>query len=222
MRQGDQRAALAYYQEALIHFRAIGDYEGIALVCSNLGHFELEAGNLDAALVLLRESLALRRAFGDSRWLPTSLNLIAVIALRQGHLETALALLDESLAHCRQFVDQHAMIKHTLEVLARATSSTGARVWTAEIHGAIARLDQITPREPWDQPAYEQQLAADQTRLDPLSWQLAWDKGYGRDMAAMLAVANEFCHTLRVRHAVTAASPPPTRSPQRPASQEGH
>jgi tetratricopeptide (TPR) repeat protein len=96
-RQGESDPARAWYEDALVRYRALDDISGIADSLHGLATLRFNAGDYAGALASYQESLALRQRIGDPRAIASSLNNIGGTYSQMGLYDDALASLNESL-----------------------------------------------------------------------------------------------------------------------------
>jgi non-specific serine/threonine protein kinase len=124
MRQGEYRAALALYQEALALRRDLGDTPGIASSLVSVANVLYETAEYSQAEALYAEGLALYITLGDRWGSATALNNQGMAARGQSQYERATALLQEALARRRDLGDQRA-VAESLNNLGLVASAQG-------------------------------------------------------------------------------------------------
>jgi non-specific serine/threonine protein kinase len=129
--QGDYRAAVAFIEESLTLWRALGDIQGIADALSNLGYVSLHQGDYIATRALYQESLDLNRQIGNDQGCADCLSHLGSAAFYQGDTSTAQALHQESLAIWRRLGD--------LEGVAYALNNIGDLLFAHADYAAAAQ-----------------------------------------------------------------------------------
>jgi len=104
--QSDYPAAQALQEDALEHWRALGDRFGIADCLHTLGRYAIDRGEYAPARALLEESLGIRRELGDRREVANSLRNLGDVATNLGDLLVAKTRYEESLAIFRDLGDR--------------------------------------------------------------------------------------------------------------------
>jgi tetratricopeptide (TPR) repeat protein len=97
--EGDHAAARAHLEEALVHWRAVGDRRSCAALLHDLGEENQALGDLPAARASFLESLGLSRDLGDGVGVARALLALASLAAAQGRPEPAARLLGALAAH---------------------------------------------------------------------------------------------------------------------------
>jgi len=95
--QADLKEANAHLQEALQHYRDVGDTRGIAETLNHLGWVALYAGDIDRGQALSDEALALHEQRADMRGVALSLTNLGAVALQRGELGRARSLYERAL-----------------------------------------------------------------------------------------------------------------------------
>jgi predicted ATPase/class 3 adenylate cyclase len=106
---GDYGPAVAYLEESLALYRALGDQTGIASVLNGLGIAAYAQGDYARAAALQDENLVLARAGGDQRAIAIALINLGLCRLSQGDADAALALFQESEASFRALREPHGL-----------------------------------------------------------------------------------------------------------------
>jgi DNA-binding CsgD family transcriptional regulator len=94
----DDARATPLAEEALAHYRALGDTRGIAATLNLLGALARGQKDFAAARVFCEEALALWRELGEPGWTALALDNLALVAHWQGQDERTEALLTEALS----------------------------------------------------------------------------------------------------------------------------
>jgi len=160
-RDGDDEAAMALYQEALVLYRRYrgDDYTEIASLLSNLSNLHRRAGDLAAAEGALRQTVELERRLyaGDSANLAYSLYKLGRVLLERGEMEEAEALMRESQAMFAAIYGSHdwtaaltvtglARVLHAdgREAEAAALLETGLADWLPDLaeHPAVVAAEE--------------------------------------------------------------------------------
>ncbi len=118
--QGELRAALEHFEEALGIERSLGEEAGVARALNNLGLVMRELGEHEAARTALEESLVVHRRLGDDRGLGSVLGNLLAVAWGEGDLAAAEALGVEALEIYRRLGDHHGVAQtvHNLGLVA--------------------------------------------------------------------------------------------------------
>jgi predicted ATPase/DNA-binding SARP family transcriptional activator len=122
--QRDMARAIAYHEDSLTLYRAVGDQHGMAESLNNLGIQALVLRNFEQALPPLQESLQLYRALGDKFGIANALNSLGSLAKYSGDPERAVVWYTESLAFYRE-LDHQGWIAGTLHNLALVATDQG-------------------------------------------------------------------------------------------------
>jgi predicted ATPase len=109
--QGDYERAVAFYQDSLALFQAMGDSRQSAECLYNLGVVAQHQGAYGQAVRFTEESLVIRRAVGDTAGMAESLSLLGLVATWQSDYKRAEALLAESLALYRARKDRQGVAR---------------------------------------------------------------------------------------------------------------
>jgi excisionase family DNA binding protein len=88
--QGDQPRARAFYERALVIYRALGDHERTAGMLRGLGSSAIDRGEIELAISLLEESLALAQEAGAAWEVAAATNLLGTAVTIRGDLSGAL------------------------------------------------------------------------------------------------------------------------------------
>lgn len=120
---GEYGVSKCWHEEALTHFRTIGEQNGVANALGNLATIAHHTGDLDAARRLREEGLAIQRKTGDQRGISMFLQNLGNLHSHCGRHEEAIACLTESLDIRREMGDKDD-IAHSLFNLAAALYET--------------------------------------------------------------------------------------------------
>jgi tetratricopeptide (TPR) repeat protein len=105
----DQEAfvnATAYYEQALLILRAIGDRREEHLALKELGNIALEQGDYDHARANYEQALTCFRQIGDRQSESSTLNRLGLLYHNLGDEEAALAYSQEALAIAQEIGDR--------------------------------------------------------------------------------------------------------------------
>ncbi|MCC7143674.1 MAG: protein kinase [Candidatus Eisenbacteria bacterium] len=97
--------AHAYFEEAIRHFRAIGDRVSLVSSIGNIAMASLALGDTDGAILRNQEQIALARELGDRRGLATALNNLGLLNWATQRPSEALVHLNESIRIMRDLND---------------------------------------------------------------------------------------------------------------------
>ena len=122
--QGDLARAAELFEEALAHYRELGDEGGAAAVLVELGQVVRAQGDHERAAALSEESLELGRRLGEPRIAAIALGTLGRVESHRGNLEAAISRHEESLALFRGLGHQWG-IAFTLANLAVAALGRG-------------------------------------------------------------------------------------------------
>ena len=180
----DYDAAQARYEAAAEIYREVGDVRGQSIVTQNLAIAHELSGDVDGAVPLLEESVELARAAGDPAHVASTLHVLGSLLARRGDLDRAVPLVLESLELGR---GENALTVECLETLASVVDPvTGATLLGAaeaqrEATGAV--------RQPDEQPAVDDLVAALQAALKPDALEVALERGRRTELAAAVELA---------------------------------
>ncbi|HEU0116092.1 MAG TPA: tetratricopeptide repeat protein, partial [Thermomicrobiales bacterium] len=104
--QGDFAAATAYADQALAHYRAVGDRRGEATALFNLGIAAERQAEYRRSIACYEEGVAIVRELGDRHRLAKGLNGLGLAVANAGDAARGEALLEESLAIKREIGDR--------------------------------------------------------------------------------------------------------------------
>ena len=182
----DHVAAQERYEAAAEIHRAAGDVRGQSIVTQNLAIAHELSGDLDGAAALLEESVELARRAGDPAHVASTLHVLGSLLARRGETGRAVPLVLESLELAR---GENVLTVECLETLAGVVDPvTGATLLGAaeaqrEATGAV--------RQPDEQPAVDELVAALEAALKPEAFEVALERGRRTEMddAVELAMA---------------------------------
>jgi tetratricopeptide (TPR) repeat protein len=180
----DYDAAQARYEAAADIYRELGDVRGQSIVTQNLAIAHELSGDLDGAVPLLEESVELARAAGDPAHVASTLHVLGSLLARRGDIDRAVPLVLESLELGR---GENALTVECLETLASVVDPvTGATLLGA----AEAQRDATgAVRQPDEQPAVDDLVAALQAALKPDALEVALERGRRTELAAAVELA---------------------------------
>ncbi|HEU0116862.1 MAG TPA: tetratricopeptide repeat protein, partial [Thermomicrobiales bacterium] len=104
--QGDFDAATTYADQALAHYRAVGDRRGEAIALLSLGTAADRQGDYRHAIAFYEAGVAILRELGDRHRLAKGLNGLGLALSNAGETARGEALLEESLAIKRELGDR--------------------------------------------------------------------------------------------------------------------
>ncbi len=180
----DHEAAQARYEAAAAIYRELGDVRGQSIVTQNLAIAHELTGDPDGAVPLLEDSVELARAAGDPAHLASTLHVLGSLLARRGDVDRAVPLVLESLELAR---GENVLTVECLETLAGVVDPvTGATLLGAaeaqrEATGAV--------RQPDEQPAVDELVAALQSALKPDALEVALERGRRTEPAAAVELA---------------------------------
>jgi predicted ATPase len=180
--QGDLVAAAALLEESAALARGLGRTMILAMSLRRLGFIAHAGGDSARAASYLETSLGLAREVGDRQGMAWALTVLGRVAVEQAEYERAADLLAEAW-HVFGDLGNRDALAYTIEglaglMLARAPHPEGA-LYAARLYGAAEALRMAinSPLPPFDQPAYERNLAAARRGLDEGAWTAAWAEG---------------------------------------------
>jgi predicted ATPase/DNA-binding SARP family transcriptional activator len=104
---GENERAVRLLDDALYHFRELGDDAGSVRSLNRLGVAAWRQGKYERAVALFEEALRLATALGDRRERASALVNLGVVATHHGDYPTARERLEEALALYRTLGDRH-------------------------------------------------------------------------------------------------------------------
>jgi predicted ATPase/DNA-binding SARP family transcriptional activator len=178
----DYAAAQERYEAAAEMYRDLGDVRGQSIVTQNLGVVHELRGELDPAAELLEESVELARRAGDPAHIASTLHVLGSLLARRGELERAVPLVLESLelSHGVQTIECLETLAAVVDPVTGATL-LGAAEAEREATGAV--------RQPDEQPAVDDLVAALQAALKPDALEVALERGRRTDLGDAVALA---------------------------------
>jgi predicted ATPase/DNA-binding SARP family transcriptional activator len=178
--------AQARYEAAAAIYREAGDVRGQSIVTQNLAIVHELRGELDRAAMLLEESVELARRAGDPAHVASTLHVLGSLLARRGEVERAVPLVLESFELGRA-AGENVLMVECLETLASVVDPvTGATLLGAaeaqrEATGAV--------RQPDEQPAVDELVAALEAALKPEALAVALERGRRLDLDAAVELA---------------------------------
>ncbi len=109
-RQGNYEAAIAFLQESIDSYQALGDKNGLAEALLHLGLSRAYARRFSEARSLIEQSLALSREMYNTRLLGHTMDSLARMAWIQGDIEATRTLAEESLQIGSQLDEVRAQV----------------------------------------------------------------------------------------------------------------
>jgi predicted ATPase/transcriptional regulator with XRE-family HTH domain len=176
--RGNLNRATIYSEQALTLCRDVHDRFGTAYALCNLGRIALEQADNPRAQAAIEESLALLRELGER-------GLSAEVLLEQGRLARALnnpvqaaQLLHETLTQLSE-LGMTRDVPACLAELAGVAGVLGKPARAAQLYGAVEALREAAgiPLAPVYCAAYERDVVATRSQLDPIAWERAWRAG---------------------------------------------
>ncbi len=137
--QGVVRARQCY-DEALEHYRALGDRHGIALALENSGVLAPFGGDTVAARRLLEESLEIRRELGDQVGIAAATRFLGQLAMGRGDYANARSLQEECL-DIERALGNTILVAADLESLAAIARETGDDAEVRRLDAESTELD---------------------------------------------------------------------------------
>jgi hypothetical protein len=158
----------------------------------NLGHLEVDAGNLDRATQLLREALAIDQKEGDIPGVAHALEMLAAASLRAGRAREGRQLLSSSLGPVVSSGDT-GLLTTALELSACIAAELGDGLSAARLAGAaeaVRRLGGMPIPEP-EAALLERFLAPARATVAPQAWAgaLAAGRALTQEQAVTLLVS---------------------------------
>ena len=202
-RQRDYARSVAFIEEGLARYRALGDETGIALALLNLGATLGTAGDAAGAVPLLTESLTRFEALGDLRSIATLQAVLgAALPTRAIWRQRPSSLLASLTGHARLGDPWH--VTSSLLVLVGIQMHRERWEAAARLLGAAQALGERVSSAHDDTYDYAGLGAAIQAHLDAEHFTAAWTDGYALTFDQAVAAA-------------LALAVPPSSPPSRPA-----
>jgi predicted ATPase/class 3 adenylate cyclase len=188
----DVRTARAFFEEALLIRRRIGEPRAIALTASNLAGLVLDAGEIDYADTLSDEALTAARNLDYKGMIAAVLSTRAIISLIRNDIQSAGAQIREGIEMARDAhtLDEAATLLSAAGTLAAKQTEplTAATLWSAseEAHsrGVIEEAQAAATLRAQSQPD-TRAATPDQT-----TWDEAWKTGAELSLDDALALAH--------------------------------
>ncbi len=177
---GDHARALTHHREALTIARRIGGPAAVTHPLLNLGRVLVLAGNHHEAGVALLEALENAQLLGDVAAESAALQSLSQSALAQGDVAAAAGHLAAGIDLVRRS-QSGILTAATLEAVASVVRRGGATVDAARLLGAAEAAWAAIggSREAADQPAWDEDMEAIRSTLDPEALDAAWAAGRG-------------------------------------------
>lgn len=176
--EGDAARARSLGEESLRVARAIGNRWLMAAALHLLALTTHGVGDYRAARARYEESIALRRELGEPQGLGISLGLFGLLAFQEKDYTAARALWHESLV-LLQRLGSRWHVGNVLAMVAALPVALARPVETAQLAGAVARINEISPGIPVPliMPAFEEALRRSRQQLDKATFDAAWAEG---------------------------------------------
>lgn len=123
-RRNDWRAAEAWYEQALVQWKAVDDARGMGSVLGRIGSIRFRLDDAEGARRYLTQSLQQEERAGDGRRISDALRRLAMVREREGALKDAATLFDRALKTVEPLNDD-ARLSHCLQHLGRMKERLG-------------------------------------------------------------------------------------------------
>jgi non-specific serine/threonine protein kinase len=191
----DDRAALPFFEEALVVARIVGDPQSLAGVLLDLGSSRFELGDAEQAKAMFIEVLHVSHQAGDATGHAVALVNLADIAIRHDHdLVAADAFTRQSLDAWRAQGGRRLRFASVLlDSFARIALAGGFLPRAVRLMGATAVIREMIslPFEGPYEAMHEQQLTETRQALGNDAWERAWREGRAMSLEQALAYATE-------------------------------
>jgi len=188
---GEYEPAWKHLEASLSLVRKIGSPLNITIF-QNLGELAVRQGDYRKGKTYLEEGLRLALEAKDKWEIGANLGTQGWIALRLGDFEQVRQFLGESIA-VRQEIGEKGGIAWCLEKLAESAALLEAPEKAARILGKAAslRLMVKSPVNSADKPEYDQLLSFLRERIEPETFQSAWEAGAIMSLDGVINLALE-------------------------------
>jgi non-specific serine/threonine protein kinase len=190
--KGDYRRAVAFHEEALALWRALGHTRGIAGSLLNLGNVAFWKGDYRRAVAFHGEALALWRVLGETWGIAFSLLNLGNVAFWKGDYGEMVALLHEAIL-LGSNIGARGLMAEGLESLAWVAVAAGQPERAARLSGAAEALREalVVPLRPVQQAGHDQAVQAMRATLGEEAFAAAWAVGRALPLEAAIAMALE-------------------------------
>ncbi|HTK07049.1 MAG TPA: tetratricopeptide repeat protein [Ktedonobacteraceae bacterium] len=189
LNEGKRDEARPLLQECITLARKSGDSRAIAEALSVMGLLHLNERNYTAALACFEECRGILKRRDDRSTLSYCLADLGSLAIHQGDMVRARPLIDEALSISLQLKDRW-FIASCLERLGEIEASEQHFHLAVELWGSAAALREkiAAPIPSIERSAYEHAMAIVRTHLSDAAFQAAWQNGYQKRSAQVLAI----------------------------------
>jgi CHAT domain-containing protein/tetratricopeptide (TPR) repeat protein len=142
---GEKEHAVEFFDQALDLFRAAGDRQGQAQALSNLGHVNIDLGNVKKAISYLNQALTIWQEVGDRREEALTLTAMGLAHTSIGEMEIAIEQHNRAALLCRRIGDQVSTAV-TLNGMAYVYNSLGDTDKALELYIEALRLYRLAGR----------------------------------------------------------------------------
>lgn len=188
--QAQYAEAEAFLLECLAMEREGGTPEGLAVTLNSLGEVARIQGKHEAAAAFYQESLDLYWSLNYPIGVAVLLHNLGCLELQSKNYQEAVSRFKLSLIQL-QTTDEHLQIAKGIIGLGRALFHLGDAAQAVRLFGKADTLLQIGggQLDPFDDAAYQSDLAQTQTQLKAQEWQAAWQEGYAMPLERILGTA---------------------------------
>lgn len=123
-KRNDWRAAEAWYEQALVQWKAVDDARGLGSVLGRIGSVRFRMDDVDGARRFLTQALQQEERIGDARHISDALRRLAMVREREGALKDASTLFERALKLVEP-LDDAARISHCVQHLGRMKERLG-------------------------------------------------------------------------------------------------
>lgn len=192
-KQGDEAAAIAYFERCLVLDEQRQNAYGRALDLANLAAAHLYLGHHEQTLILATEALALVEQVGGAYMMGASAlarSLLGDLALDRLQIPLAAARFHESLG-IRWEMGDTLGVAAELECAAMLMAAADRPEAAASLYGAAEALGEATssPRTDVEQTEYERDLLPLREALGEPGFAREWERGRRRPLAEAVAEA---------------------------------
>jgi len=107
--QSDYAGAKAFYEQALVLWRELGDLQRLSDILGRLGLIAMEQGDYPRSRTLYEESIAIREATGDKDGVVGIRDCLGIMLMRQGDFERAREVFEADLAWWQELGEPRAV-----------------------------------------------------------------------------------------------------------------
>jgi hypothetical protein len=171
--------ALAFTEEGLAIFRALGHKPGIAQALNIIGELTRTNGDDGPAQAAYEECLSVVRETGEMRRESMILYNLGYIAMHRADVQRAVSLSTEAFIKSLKLDNDRHLVISGIVCLAGAVGATGEPKLAARLFGAAeALLEPMGVRlYPGDLPEYERNLHFIRSPLDAATFDACWEEG---------------------------------------------